>query len=292
MNNYVLHPPPERQGPIETALQETELMLAVRFTLHDLSGFFVDARGRSLLGRWRGSHRRARCCAAGYTKHCLAHCYRTVNRRAGESGRPFVHHCWKGIAELVIPLRREGVHVGTLFAGQWRVDRERAAALGAEAVARREIRRLPWVQAMQRRRLATVLETWAAGLLEQAAGLRRPQGAMTSRKEAVYRYLELHAAEPIGLDDLARFIKLSPSRTSHLVRELTGKNFQTLRTNERLRKATALLRSTDLTIAEIGNLVGIDDAGYFSRLFRSTLGITPGAYRRQGPNPKVPLDLR
>ncbi len=156
---------------------------------------------------------------------------------------------------------------------------------------RDQVRRLPCVDRGDLNRLATVLETWAAGLLEQAVAWRGTDGAMASRKEALYRYLDLHAAEPVGLTDLARFINLSPSRTSHLVRELTGSNFQTLRIRERLRKATALLRSTDLSIAEVGHLVGIDDAGYFSRLFRSRLGMTPGKYREQGPYPKPPRDL-
>ncbi len=291
MNNYVLHPTPDRSSAVETALQEAEQMMAVRFTLHDLSSVFVDAEGRSLLGRWRGSHRRHRCCAAGYSKRCLSHCYRMVNRKAAERRQPFPHQCWKGIVEIALPLRREGVHVGTLFAGQWRANHDVAEGVGVDGFVRDEIRRLPCVDGMDLHRLATVLETWTAGLLEQAAGLRWTDGAMTSRREAVYRYLDLHAAEPVGLPDLARFINLSTSRTSHLVRELTGSNFQTLRIKERLRKATALLRSTDLTIAEIGRLVGIDDAGYFSRLFRSRQGMTPGEYRKRGPCPKPPPDL-
>ncbi|HAU38827.1 MAG TPA: AraC family transcriptional regulator, partial [Phycisphaerales bacterium] len=98
--------------------------------------------------------------------------------------------------------------------------------------------------------------------------------------EAIRRFLELHAPRVIGLADLARVLHLSPSRASHLVRELTGSTFQDLLVAERLRKAQALLRSTDLTVAEVGRLVGIDNECYFSRLFRARLGVPPSAYRR------------
>ena len=37
--------------------------------------------------------------------------------------------------------------------------------------------------------------------------------------------------------------------------------------------------TTDLTVAEITYQCGMEDPGYFSTVFRKTVGVTPKAYR-------------
>ena len=49
----------------------------------------------------------------------------------------------------------------------------------------------------------------------------------------------------------------------------------------RITRAKQLLRFTDKTIDEIGVMVGMDSANYFSRVFRKIEGISPGEYRKQ-----------
>jgi AraC family transcriptional regulator len=282
MAETVLHPPAGRCSPIEEALDDTQRLLGLRMTLHDLAGVFVDRDGASLLDRWRGSHRRYATCAIGYCRRCLSHCFQAVNKQSGQARGAFVHECWKGFVELVVPIRREGVHLATLFAGQWR-QADLAGGGDLPSQCRELIDQLPQVDPGHLEQLSGMLEAFATGLLIKADELRGRAGPPRSRREVIHRFLELRAAGPIGLEDLAAALHLSPSRTSHLVKELTGATFQDLLVSERLRKAQALLRSTDLTVAEIGRLVGIDNECYFSRLFRSRIGMAPGAYRRQGP---------
>lgn len=290
MAEYVLHPPARRVSGIEETIQNGEQLLALRMTLHDLSGVFVDREGKALLDRRRGSHRRYRTCAIGYSRRCLDHCYQRVNRRCAQERGAFLHRCWKGFAELVLPIRREGVHLATLFAGQWRVAGWEIHAPLAPGC-NEQIDRLGLVEPESLGPLASVLETFAAGLLADVDRIRGQSGPAISRREAIYRFIELHAAEPIGLGDLAGVLHLSPSRTSHLVKQLTGSTFQDLLVSERIRKAQALLRSTDLTVGQIGRLVGIENDGYFSRLFKARVGAAPSRYRRQGPTSKDRPDI-
>jgi AraC-like DNA-binding protein len=48
----------------------------------------------------------------------------------------------------------------------------------------------------------------------------------------------------------------------------------------RLEKAKELLRESDLAIEAVGIAVGIESASNFARLFRRTVGLSPGEYRR------------
>ena len=47
----------------------------------------------------------------------------------------------------------------------------------------------------------------------------------------------------------------------------------------RVEKSTALLTTTDASIAEIAAEVGFEDPNYFSRVFRSVMGMSPVEYR-------------
>lgn len=48
----------------------------------------------------------------------------------------------------------------------------------------------------------------------------------------------------------------------------------------RIDQSCALLVGNRLSIAEIAQAVGYEDAKYFSEIFKRMLGMTPGAYRR------------
>ena len=47
----------------------------------------------------------------------------------------------------------------------------------------------------------------------------------------------------------------------------------------RINAACRLLSETALSVAEVGELVGFDDPGYFHRVFRAVKGVTPQRMR-------------
>jgi two-component system response regulator YesN len=48
---------------------------------------------------------------------------------------------------------------------------------------------------------------------------------------------------------------------------------------KRIKKAKEYMKTTDKKIYEISQLVGFDDTGYFSRVFRRYYGISPKEYQ-------------
>lgn len=51
--------------------------------------------------------------------------------------------------------------------------------------------------------------------------------------------------------------------------------------SETVLQAKRMLIHTDLTVKEIANGLGCDDAAYFSRLFTPTVGVSPSMFRQR-----------
>jgi transcriptional regulator GlxA family with amidase domain len=49
----------------------------------------------------------------------------------------------------------------------------------------------------------------------------------------------------------------------------------------RLEEAKQMLEASDLPVEAVANEVGYEDAGYFGRLFRRKVNLTPAQYRRR-----------
>jgi two-component system response regulator YesN len=99
--------------------------------------------------------------------------------------------------------------------------------------------------------------------------------------EEVKRYIDANLHEPLSLKWIAERFFLHPNYFSRRFKEKYKESFIGYVTGERIRKASRLLRETELMIQEIAGLVGIPDAAYFSSVFRKATGLTPNQYRAQ-----------
>lgn len=95
----------------------------------------------------------------------------------------------------------------------------------------------------------------------------------------VFAVIERRVGLPLSLKDVAHELGLTPGHLTTVVRRRTGRTVQEWITERRMAEARALLSGTDIPIAEVARRVGISDAGYFARLFRSTHGISPREWR-------------
>lgn len=99
-------------------------------------------------------------------------------------------------------------------------------------------------------------------------------------KEAL-RYLDQHLQESVSMRDTADHLHMNASYFSVHFKEQTGLTFSDYMTRRRVQRAKELLTSTRLTIAEIAERVGYQTAKYFVKVFRETVGVSPGQYRQQ-----------
>lgn len=98
--------------------------------------------------------------------------------------------------------------------------------------------------------------------------------------EAV-RFVEDNFPGRITLRDVARAVHLNASYFSVLFKKEIGITFSEFLTRKRLDYAKQLLLTTPLSVKEVARLVGYETAKYFTELFRSREGVTPGKYRQR-----------
>lgn len=95
----------------------------------------------------------------------------------------------------------------------------------------------------------------------------------------IIEYIHLNLASEIQLKDLADHMKMTPAYLSGKFKKETGESIMTFVTKKKMDYACSLLINTSLPIQEIAQLAGYKDAGYFTRIFRRLMGVTPTAYR-------------
>lgn len=81
--------------------------------------------------------------------------------------------------------------------------------------------------------------------------------------------------------DLAEALEFSESRLRVLFKEAAGIPLGSYIQNYRINRAMALLRTSDLSIAEVSEEAGFGSPQAFSRIFKKATNQTPRAYRQQ-----------
>ncbi len=107
----------------------------------------------------------------------------------------------------------------------------------------------------------------------------KPGMLMIRRLLPVIEYLNEHFnVRP----DLPKILKMSGFSRTHFFRMFksqTGTTPVEYVKRRRLREALLLLQESDLNISEIGDKVGWSDPFYFSKIFKSEIGMPPSVYR-------------
>lgn len=121
--------------------------------------------------------------------------------------------------------------------------------------------------------LLKALETF----MESGSGLPASAGR-ESIKKAV-RYISRNYALSISLEDVSRYVNLSPSYFSGLFKQCTGFSFKEYLNLVRIEESKRLLANTDYSIVDIAVATGFQDQSYFSKVFKRHVGVTPKQYR-------------
>lgn len=110
---------------------------------------------------------------------------------------------------------------------------------------------------------------------------RRKRGALAPwQVRRVTDFIEANCLRSVRLQELADLTELSQSYFSHAFKAATGMAPYQWHMKARLKKVQDMLAEADMSLTEIAAVAGFADQAHLTRVFRRTLGETPGAWRR------------
>ena len=125
---------------------------------------------------------------------------------------------------------------------------------------------------------------FASRFVDVIAGSRRPRGRATAndRRRAVQSalWIDVHAAETIDLQTLARQAGLSPYHYLRIFSASLGVTPHQYLVRRRLCRAAQLLADEDRPVTQVWLETGFGDLSNFVRSFHRAAGVSPLGYRR------------
>ncbi|MGM9567418.1 MAG: PocR ligand-binding domain-containing protein [Clostridia bacterium] len=125
------------------------------------------------------------------------------------------------------------------------------------------------------------LITWTQdtipGLLE--AGTIVPGIKNADMIYSALQYIEDHYSEKFSLQDIADYVHFSAPYFSKVFKKEMDVTFTKYLTNVRIEKSKLLLKNSKYALSDIPAMVGFEEQSYFTRVFRTVTGVSPGKYR-------------
>ena len=98
--------------------------------------------------------------------------------------------------------------------------------------------------------------------------------------EQIVTYISDHSSS-VTLQSTAEHFHYSTAYISRLISQRTNKTFSAWLSEFKVQKASAFLKSTDLELEKIAQMVGYMERRSFEKAFKQHMGITPSQYRKQ-----------
>lgn len=92
-------------------------------------------------------------------------------------------------------------------------------------------------------------------------------------------YIQDNLSQPLKLTDAASHLHISGRHLSRVFVSELGVSYSEFVQNERIQRAVTLLKTTDLSIKDIAEETGFKTVHYFTRVFTSAVGSSPGRFR-------------
>lgn len=215
---------------------------------------------------------------------------RYADRRSFEAckkkGGSVTYTCHAGLVEVVVPLLENGNSIGYLMFGQvtdradktplvdsiqeWAnsgIDASKLAAAIADITYKSPAEIEATVQ---------IMEACTAYILYRELIL--PQSSKYI--EAAKAYIEQHLGETLDTDRLCDALGIGRTKLYEIFKTELGTGVSQYILRRRMHRAKKLLRTTELPVGQIADMVGFADYNYFGRVFKKTYGRPAKSYRK------------
>lgn len=95
----------------------------------------------------------------------------------------------------------------------------------------------------------------------------------------IMQYINANYNKKITLDDIAAKVYLSRSYISTMFKEKKGESLFSYVNKVRVEKSKILLLNGAISLANVSEMCGFENQSYFTKVFKSTVGVSPKKYR-------------
>jgi len=121
-------------------------------------------------------------------------------------------------------------------------------------------------------------------ILADLSSMQRRAGIYSKEYRNIVKgiiYLEEDLKQELSIEEIAKMCNVSSNCFRRLFKAYSGMSPSEYRLNAKITKAKQFLETNTLSIAEIADMLGFNDAAYFSRLFKQKTGMSPTEYSQQ-----------
>lgn len=179
------------------------------------------------------------------------------------------YQCHAGLTEMVAPVLSGDQVLGFIMFGQFRRSAQMPEWCRGDTRMARAWKKLPLLDAEKLEELTGMLRM----LVDYVVARELLEWHGMHRAELFERYLDIHLAEDIRLEQVSRYLGCSVSGLTKWLRESGLGNFKKRLTEKRLKHVEKLLRERpEFTVGEAAREAGYEDPHYFSRVYRQYRG--------------------
>jgi len=284
----------------------------VQICVHDVSGVTYSHASLNLPYLWM-QHGCEYCSVAKKCvseQRCMRQKQAVMWKLRKNGGKPFYGVCYMGVCEYILPVERNGRLLAVVFASGLTREDEQESKQKLERAVRRMLPELAKEAAagygvfaqestVSREKLRFFAELTRERIISASVGVGMTGGeggdpyAVESVRErqgqggtvrAILGYIEASMPGPISLADLSKAFFMSEGHLSRLFRNEMGMSILAYVKRLRIQTAARMLVGSGEPVGVIAARVGVGDANYFCRMFKSVMGCSPSEYRLKRAN--------
>jgi AraC family transcriptional regulator of arabinose operon len=93
-------------------------------------------------------------------------------------------------------------------------------------------------------------------------------------------YIKDNLSQPLKLKDVAAYLHISDRHLTRLFSNKLGESFSSYIRQMRIQRAAEMLKNSEQPIKLVAEETGFSSVHYFTKVFTSEIGVTPGRYRK------------
>ena len=202
-----------------------------------------------------------------------------------DSDKIYIYKCHMGLVEAVAPIKMDDITIGYIMFGQILEKGENKSviwknaceSLGESGDLEKAFEGLRIMSRKEIKSVANIMEMCTCYLwIKNLIGIEK--GAKIYQ---VYDYINKNLSEDISVEFLCEEFKIGRTVLYETFKQYYGVSVAKYIRKRRIEEAAKYLRENNSKVSEAAAFMGFDDYNYFSKIFKSEMGLSPLEYKKR-----------